>query len=455
MAGKTTKDMTNGSPIRLILGFAVPLLFGMLFQQFYSMVDTIIVGKHLGVDALAGVGSTGSINFMVLGFCNGVCSGFAIPVAQSFGAGDYRGMRRYVTNSVWLAGGFALLMTVVVCILCRPILHWMNTPEDIFELAYDYIFVIFLGIPAMVLYNLLAGIIRSLGDSKTPVLFLILAACLNIGLDIFMIDVLKMGVGGAAWATVLSQLISGLCCLVFMVKNFEILHPKKDEWKLDGRIVQKLCNMGIPMGLQYSITAIGSVVLQTSVNTLGSASVAAMTAAGRINGLTCCPFDALGSTMATYSGQNLGAKKLDRVKKGLFQAAVLGSVYAVAACIVLSLFGRQIALLFVESEESAILDSAQLCMRIVSSFYSLLCLVNTVRFSIQGLGYSRLAVLAGICEMFGRAGVAFLLVPPFGFAGACFAGPAAWVLADAFLVPAFFHCVKELQAQFDRNADAG
>ena len=448
VAGRGTKDMTKGSPLKLILGFAVPLLCGMLFQQFYSMVDTIIVGKHIGVDALAGVGSTGSINFMIIGFCNGVCSGFAIPVAQAFGAGDTKAMRRYVTNSAWMAGAFAIVMTVIVCVLCRPILHWMNTPEDIFELAYDYIFVIFLGIPATYLYNLLAGVIRSLGDSRTPVIFLILAACLNIVFDIISIDVLHMGVAGAGWATVLSQLISGFCCLIFMIKKLEVLHPQSGDWTPDGRIMKKLCGMGIPMGLQYSITAIGSVILQTAVNTLGSSAVAAMTAAGRISGFSCCPFDALGSTMATYAGQNMGAKRMDRVRKGLVQTTLLGCVYAIAAFLVLSIWGTQVALLFLDADEIEILGQVKQFLIINSAFYIPLCLVNTIRFTIQGLGYSVLAILAGVCEMIGRSAVAFILIPLFGFTGACFASPAAWILADIFLITGYLYCERKLKELF-------
>lgn len=307
MAKNATREMTSGSPVKLILSFAVPLLLGMLFQQFYSMVDTIIVGKSLGVDQLAGVGSTGAINFMIIGFCNGVCSGFAIPIAQSFGAKDYKRLRKFVANAAWLSIAFAAVMTVVVCVLCRQILFWMDTPENIFEYAYSYIFIIFLGIPATYLYNLLSGIIRSLGDSRTPVIFLVISAMLNIIFDLLAILVLHMGVAGAAWATVLSQLISGILCFLYMRKQYDILKFEKDEMKFEGRQAIILCNMGIPMGLQYSITAIGSVILQTAVNSLGSQAVAAVTAAGRISGFSCCPFDALGSTMATYAGQNVGA----------------------------------------------------------------------------------------------------------------------------------------------------
>ena len=253
-----TKDLTTGSPMKLILSFMLPLVFGLLFQQVYSMVDTIVVGKFLGVDALAGVGSTGSITFLVLGLCNGVCAGFAIPVAQKFGQRDFDGLRRFVGNMIWLSCVIAAAVTLVTTLLCRQILLWMDTPADTFSYAYDYIFVIFLGIPATMLYNLLSGILRSLGDSKTPLVFLIMCSLLNVALDIVFILTLNMGVAGAGWATLLSQLISGVLCLYFIVKKFPILHLKRDDLRLRKIYVRKLLNMGLPMGLQYSITAIGS-----------------------------------------------------------------------------------------------------------------------------------------------------------------------------------------------------
>ncbi|MDE6699613.1 MAG: MATE family efflux transporter, partial [Acetatifactor sp.] len=300
MAGKTTRDMTQGSPVKLILGFAMPMLLGLLFQQFYSMVDTIIVGKWLGVNSLAAVGSTGSINFMIIGFCMGVCSGFAIPVAQRFGSKDYVSLRKFVANSVWVSAVLASVMTVTVCLLCKPILQVMRTPGDIIDEAHAYIFVIFLGIPVTYMYNLLAGIIRSLGDSRTPVYFLIMSSVINIVLDIVSIRYLHMGVAGPAWATVISQAISGALCLVYIRKKFEILHLQRDEWKVDWHYIRNLLFMGVPMGLQYSITAIGSVILQTAVNGLGSSAVAAVTAGSKMSIFFCCPFDALGGTIATY-----------------------------------------------------------------------------------------------------------------------------------------------------------
>lgn len=445
MAKSATKDMTQGSPMKLIFAFFVPLLLGMLFQQFYSMMDTIIVGKFLGVSALASVGSTGSVNFMIIGFCMGVCNGFAIPVAQRFGAKDEHNLRKYVANSVWLAVAFAAVMTVAVCLLCSRILTWMNTPQDIMQGAYDYIFVIFMGIPVIYLYNLLSGIIRSLGDSRSPLIFLVISSLLNIALDLVFILVFHFGIAGAAWATVISQGVSGVLCLLYMKKKYEILKIQKDEWAIDANCMKHLCNMGIPMGLQYSITAIGSVILQTAVNSLGSTAVASVTAANKVGMFFCCPFDAMGSTMSTYAGQNLGAGELKRVTKGMLSCSLLGLGYSLLAFVVLFLFGSHIALLFMDADEVEILGNVQLMLNISSAFYFPLALVNIVRFTIQGLGYSKLAILAGVCEMVARALVGLFFVPALGYLGACFASPVAWIFADAFLIPAYIFVIRALQ----------
>lgn len=444
MAKNSTRDMTVGSPMKLILGFSVPLLFGFLFQQFYSVVDTIIVGKVLGVNALASVGATGSINFMIIGFCMGVCNGFAIPVAHKFGAKDYSGMRQIVANSAWLSALFSIVMTIAVCVLCRDILTWMNTPEDIFEGAYSYILWIFIGIPATYLYNLLSGIIRSMGDSKTPLVFLAISSVLNIVLDLVCIINFQMGVAGAAVATVVSQVISGVLCLFYMIKKFEILHITKEEWRINASHMKVLCGMGIPMGLQYSITAIGSVILQTSVNALGSVAVASVTAASKVSMFFCCPFDAMGSTMATYGGQNVGAKKLDRLGQGLRACSILGILYSVVALVVLYFFGDDLSSLFMDAGEKEILAQARMMLIVNASFYIPLAFVNIVRFLIQGMGFSTFAILAGVFEMVARAIAGLLLVPHFGFLGACFANPLAWIFADIFLVPAYFHVRKKL-----------
>ena len=443
--------MTNGSPMKLILGFSVPLLFGFLFQQFYNLMDTLIVGRFLGVDDLAAVGSTGSVNFLIIGFCMGVCNGFAIPLAHKFGAGDYKGMRGFMMNAIYLSAIFAVVMTIVTVIFCMPILELMRTPENIIDGAYRYIVIIFWGIPVTYLYNLVSGIIRSMGDSRTPVVFLVIAAVINIGLDLFFIVVLGTGVEGAAWATVISQLISGVGCLIYSIRHFEILHPEKEEMQVNKTYMMTLCGMGVPMGLQYSITAIGSVVLQTAVNSLGSMAVAAVSTGSKVSMFFCCPFDALGGTMATYAGQNVGAKKLDRVKEGLKAASLIGIIYSLIAFVVLLFGGKYIALLFMDAGQTEIIGRVATFLAANSMFYIPLTFVNVVRFTIQGMGFSTFAILAGVCEMAARSLVGFCLVPVFGFLPACFASPLAWIFADAFLLPAFFHCLKKLKILFGEN----
>ena len=441
------KDMTNGSPSKHILGFAVPMLFGMLFQQFYNLVDTIIVGKTLGVEALAGVGATGSINFMIIGFCMGVCNGFVIPVAQCFGAKKPADLRKYVFNGYICSIVFAIVLTLASVIFCRRILIIMNTPADIIDHAYNYKVVIFIGIPTVFLYNMVSGVIRSLGDSKTPVVFLVLSSIINVVLDFFLILVCKMGVAGAGWATVTSQLISGLTCLIYMYKKYDILKGDKSERVLDRRFITNLCMNGVPMGLQYSITAIGSTILQAAVNTLGSTYVAAMTAGSKMFNFTCCPFDALGSTMATYAGQNVGAAKIKRLGQGVRSAMIIGSVYSVLSLIALYFTTDYIALLFVNASETTIIALTRQFILASACFYIPLTGVNVVRFCIQGMGFSVFAISAGILEMIGRAFAAIILIPNIGFMGACLASPIAWIAADAFLFPAFIHCAKKLNAR--------
>ena len=336
-----TKDLTSGSPMRLILGFTLPTLFGLLFQQFYNLVDAMIVGKLLGAQALGAVGATGSINFLVIGFCLGVCSGFAIPVAQRMGAKDYPQMRRYAANAAYLSALIALALTVVTGVFCRDILMAMDTPADLFEDANAYIFIIFMGIPVVFLYNLLAGIIRSLGDSRTPVYFLALSAGLNIVLDLLFILAFQAGVAGAAVATVVSQAVSGAACLVYMVRKFPILRVTREESRPDLDACKALCVMGLPMGLQYSITAIGSIVLQASVNALGSVYVTAVSTGGKVYQLLACPFDAMGAAMATYCGQNVGADRLDRLHEGVRSCSLLGLIYSAAALLAMLLFAPQ------------------------------------------------------------------------------------------------------------------
>ena len=447
MSKPYTRDLTVGSPMKLILTFMLPLIFGLLFQQVYSMVDTIVVGKFLGVDALAGVGSTGSVNFLVLGLCNGICAGFAIPVAQKFGRRDYEGLRRFVGNMVWLGGIIALTVTLATTLLCRPILTWMDTPANAFSYAHDYIFVIFLGIPATMLYNLLSGILRSLGDSKTPLVFLILSSLLNVALDLLFILVFRMGVAGAGFATVLSQLVSGLLCLCYMGRKFPLLHLSREDLRPRRDYIRRLLSMGLPMGLQYSITAVGSILLQTAVNGLGAGAMAAVTAGNKVSALCVCPFEAMGTTAATFAGQNLGAGKPQRVHEGVKDCTLLGAVYSLLIFAVLYFGGGELTTLFLDTADSATVAAVvPLSRRFLltnAAFYIPLLFVYLLRFTIQGLGYSELAVFAGVFEMIARAVFGLCLVPLFGYSAVCFASPAAWVMADLFLLPMYFHCLKK------------
>ena len=449
--GETLNEnlLTTGSIPKKIIMFAIPLLWGNLFQQFYSLVDTMIVGKYLGVDPFAGVGSTGSLNFIVIGFCMGLCSGFSVPISQSFGAKDFPLLRKMVTNSVWLCTFFSVVITTLMLLFCRPVLTWMNTPENIFEYAYIYIFIIFAGIPCTILYNMTAAILRALGDSKSPIIFLAISSAINIGLDLLLIIVFRMGVDGAALATVVSQGVSGVISIIYIKKKFDILAMEKGDWKLERHLAGKLTGVGIPMGLQYSITGIGSVILQTAVNGLGSIYVASMTAGSKINIFLACPFDALGQTMAPYAGQNIGARKLDRVGKGLRAACIIGFIVSGLMVIVVKLFGDQLTMLFLDEKDPVIMQNSTQFLIIVSAFYCLLTLVNTVRFTIQGMGFSSLAIIAGVMEMIARGIAGMLLVPAFGYLGACYSSPLAWLLADAFLIPAFFLCKRKVARQLE------
>ena len=442
-----TKDMTSGSPAKLIFGFAIPMFLGLLFQQFYSMVDTLIVGKFLGVNPLAGVGSTTSLNFMVLGFCMGVCNGFAIPVAQMFGAKEEHRLRRYVTNGAWLCIVFSIVMTLVVVAVCRPVLVLMQTPEEIFEYAYVYIVIVFWGIPCTFLYNILAAIIRSLGDSKTPVIFLAISSGINIVLDLVFVLVFDMGVEGPAIATVLAQGISGIICLWYMYRKFPVLHASREEWRPEFSYMGKLCYIGIPMGLQYSVTAIGTLVLQAAVNGLGAAVVAGVTAGQKINAFIQCPLEALGQTMAPYAGQNMGAGKIDRIGKGLKSAVLMGWGVSIICFLIAVLFGKQLTTLFVDASETTIISYSYQFLLYCTGGYCLLTLVNTVRFTIQGMGFSVFAILSGIMEMIARILAATVVVQMIGFAGTCLAHPMAWLFADVFLIPAFFWCRKKVAKQ--------
>lgn len=441
-----SKEMTEGSVFPLLFNFTMPLLLGNVLQQTYSLIDAAIVGKFLGINALASVGSSTSVVFLILGFCNGCCAGFGIPVAQKFGARDYVTMRRYVAVGLRLAAMISLVLATVSGYFCRDILRGIQTPADIFDNSYDYLFVTLVGIPCTFFYNLLASVIRALGDSKTPFWFLLLSTVLNIFLDLFCILVLGWGVMGASLATVFSQAISAVLCYVYMRRRFPVLKTvSPEEHRFDFRLARNLLAMGVPMGLQCSITAIGSIMLQSANNALGTTCVAAFTSAVRIKMFFLCPLESLGVAMATFSGQNYGAGKPERILQGVKASSMMMLVYAGMTFAVLSLGARSLTLLFVDPSETMILDYAEQYLRISGYFFPVLGLLCVLRYTIQGVGFSNFAMLSGVSEMIARALVSVYAVPTFGFLAVCYGDPAAWVAADLFLIPAFLFVYKQIK----------
>lgn len=439
------KEMTSGASFPLILNFTLPLLLGNLLQQTYSLMDAAIVGKYLGINALASVGASTSVVFLILGFCTGCCSGFSIPVAQKFGARDYVTMRRFISVSLKISGVMSVVLAIITSLLCAFILRTMQTPENIFDGAYIYLLITFIGIPSIFFYNLLSGIIRALGDSKTPFWFLLLSSVLNIILDLFCIIVLGWGVAGAAIATVFSQGVSSVLCYIYMNRKYEILKTTPSERRFRSDIARQLLGIGVPMGLQFSITAIGSIMLQSANNALGTACVAAFTAAMRIKMFFMCALDSLGIAMATYSGQNYGAGKPIRIWQGIKSSYVMMLVYVAAINIIIWCFAEKFALLFIDPSETEVIKDTALFLHINLSFFPLLGSLIILRYTIQGAGYTKLAMFSGVSEMIARIMVSLVVVPLFGYLGVCYGDPTAWLFANLFLTPAFIYVYRRLK----------
>lgn len=447
---KQVRDLTEGSPIKAIIAFGVPVLLGNLIQQLYSLTDTAIVGQFIGIDALAGVGSTSSLNFLVMGFVQGTCTGFSVPMAQSYGSHDLVRLRKLFVNSIYLAIVISIFLTIVTLTFIDEILLLMNSSDAMMSYSKTYISTIFAGIIGMYLYNLMASALRSVGNSRTPLFFLIASAIANVILDLFFVLVLKIGVLGTALATVLSQTVAGIICLIYIYKEFEVLRIKANERKIEKDLMRKLLGNGIPMGLQFSITAIGSVILQSAVNTLGSVYVAAITAGSRISSFTLKGLETIGISMAMYTGQNIGAKKYERINKGLIQSLLLGMAYSVACFIIVFFAGKYLALIFVSANETEAIECILQFLIVNSASYFLNALLHIFRNTIQGAGYASIAMYAGVFELVARCFVAFYLVGNFGFSGAVWANPVAWAAAILFLVPAYFFVMKMVRKKIEK-----
>lgn len=444
------KDMTSGSPAKLILAFSIPLLIGNIFQQLYSMVDTIIVGRFLGVQALAAVGSTGSLSFLVLGFVMGITSGFSVLVAQRFGAGDERGLRHYVAMSVYMGLIISAILTALTIYLTKPMLGLMNTPDDIFEDAAVYIIIIFAGILPTMFYNLLAGVLRALGDSKTPLYFLIISSVLNIVLDLFFIVNLHSGVAGAAYATVISQAVSAVLCLIYMMKRFPILKFHKEELPFSFQSAFRLMQVGIPMALQFSITAVGTMILQGAINSFGSTVVGAYTAACKAEQLATQPMVTFGATMASYTGQNLGAGRMDRIRKGVNSCIIISCIFCILGSLVVVFGGGFLVSLFITGDQPEVMAYARDYLNTIAVFFIPLGLIFIYRNTLQGMGDGFMPMMAGVAELAMRAFVAFYLAGKLGYLGICLAGPIAWLGADVPLMITYYirmHKIKKLEKE--------
>lgn len=442
-----TGDLTKGNCLKQILWFAVPLLAGNLLQQTYNLVDAAIVGRCLGTEALASVGASSSVQFLVLGFCLGSCAGFGVPIAQQFGAKNYEVMRSFVYHSILLTAGFALVLTAVCALLCPQILHLLSTPDDIFSGAYAYLLVIFLGIPFTLLYNLQAAMLRAVGDSKTPFLFLAISTVCNIFLDLLCILVLKWGVAGAAVATITAQAFSGILCFLFIRKHSSVLHITRADCGFNGRRCATALVMAAPMGLQFSITAIGSMVMQTANNGLGSVYVSGFTAGARLKQFTICPFDALATAVCNFCGQNVGAKRFDRVREGMRKGLLVSVGYGAAIGLVLIFGGRTLSMLFMDGGQTAVLDASARYLRCMGSCYWMLGFLNIFRMTMQGLGHSGRAVFAGAIEMVARTAVSLLFVPVYGYGAICWADQVAWVTAVVYLMPMCLYLVGKMERE--------
>lgn len=426
------KDMTVGSPTRLLIGFTLPLMVGNLFQQFYNMADSIIVGKGIGVDAFAAVGATGWVSFLILGFVTGLTSGFGILTAQRFGAGDAEGLRHTLTQGTIQSIFIGVVFTIISMATSMPLLKLLNTPDNIIEDANTYLLVIYAGTLATVMYNFYASVLRALGNTRSPLYVLVVSAIVNIVLDIIFVMPLKMGVGGAALATVISQALSAVLCYLIL-RKYPILRTTRKDWKFLPSMQQRLFLLGIPMALQNSIIAIGGIILQAVINGYGSVYVAGFTAASRIQNVVEQPALTLGLAMATYAGQNLGAGKYERIRHGLRNGVWICLIVTVVLGATMVIFRRPIITLFVDPSETGVLDAAGLFLIFMGGFEWMLGLLFVYRSTLQGMGNTLIPMISGGIELAMRVIIALTLPALLGFLGICLAEVAAWTGATLLL----------------------
>lgn len=451
------QNMIKGNPLPIILRFTLPLFIGNVFQQLYNMADSIIVGNYVGADALAAVGSTGTVMFLVIGISQGLSTGFTVLTSQEFGAGNKNGTKISVANGTVLSLFVVLFMTAFSLILLNPILNLMNTPANIFADAHAYLSVICMGIVANVFYNYFSSCLRAVGNSTMPLVFLVFSACLNVVLDLVLIINFKMGVAGAAWATNISQGISALLCVVYIMKKEEFLKPDRQHFKLHPSYTRTQLLIGIPMALQFGITASGTMVMQSAINLFGSTAVAAYTAAGKIQNLTNQGMVAMGQTMATYAGQNYGAGKYERIRQGVRAALWADVVYSVVSGLLVYAGMEGCIRLFFSSDVdiSTMMPYARTYLTACIIFYIPLSTIFLFRNTMQGCGYGLLPMLGGVVEFVARLVCAMIAIYSGSYLLACFCDPAAWVSAALFTMFSYFYVMKTIEKRSGRCQQQG
>lgn len=443
-----TNDMTRGNPVRLILAFMIPTFLGNVFQQFYNLVDSVVAGRYIGVEALAAIGSTTSLIFLVTGWMQGITSGFAIMVAQCFGAGNYKLMRRYVAMGIYLCVAFVIVMTAGLVILNVPILRLMNSPDEILYSTASYMGIIYAGLCVTAAYNAFAAVLRALGDGRSPLYFLIISAIINAVLDVLFILKFHMGVEGCAYATVIAQGISALLCLIYIILRFDILKLQKHDFIPDFSMMRRLLSIGVPMGLQFSITAIGTIIVQSAINVFGSDCIAGYAAAGKLQNMVNTIFIAFGATVATYVGQNRGAGRLDRVRQGVKDTQIMILISAAVLYLIIHFFAGRLTLIFVDASQTVVIDAANQYFRMASWAYPFLGSIFLYRNALQGMGYGLVPMLGGVFELMARGAVVMLAVRlGGGFANTCLADPAAWVSALIPLIPYYIYIMRKYSLQ--------
>ena len=438
------KDLTVGEPARLIFYFTLPLLAGNVFQQLFGFVDTLIVGRFLGVEALAAVGCTGPMMFLMLGFIFGMTSGFSICTGQSFGAKDFDGVRKSAAICIVLSLSASLVLTIVGVTFCRDLLIAMDTPPEILDGAHDFIGIIYGGVVMFILHQMLTNLIRALGDSKMPTVIQATTLCINILLEPIAIIGLGLGIPGSAGATIVALTLGNILCLLYIKKRVPYLHVRREDFSFDRKFLLEHLRIGLPMGFQSSLIAIGAVILQIALNGLGSVAVAAFAAAHRVDGIAVMPMMSFGVAMAAYTAQNFGAKQFGRIVDGVKKCILMSCSFSVLVAVFNIYLGAEMIELFVGTEARQVVEYGRLFLIITGLSYWALALLFIFRFTLQGLGQSFVPTLAGIVELIMRTAAAIFLVDGLGFLGACLASPMAWIGGLLPLATAFFMTARKM-----------